>query len=302
MTVKVGINGFGRIGRNFLRAARKSGADIDFVGVNDITDSKTLAHLLKYDSVLGRFEGEVGLSDDGLPIRSARVMRRTLQYQRLVDLPLALHEEDAELSAGGSMHEGEVSAEVEALSRYAYDALYRLVAANGRESDTARAPGPQELAPARVAFPTTNATLNWWGSATGPTTPNNPGGTGEAISDPDGVVILSPFLTSGTDTQPATPGFQPGANPPIGIVVIGTGGDDTVVFTATGTDRGSYTVNGGPVQGPFSNITSFTFKGDVGNDTLTINNPPGDLFAPSGGITFNGGTQTDVGFYIAVLP
>jgi glyceraldehyde 3-phosphate dehydrogenase len=68
MTVKVGINGFGRIGRNFLRAARKNGADIDFVGVNDITDSKTLAHLLKYDSVLGRFEGEVGVSDDGLTV------------------------------------------------------------------------------------------------------------------------------------------------------------------------------------------------------------------------------------------
>src|SRR5262245_28224878 len=68
MTVKVGINGFGRIGRNFLRAARTSGADIDFVGVNDITDSKTLAHLLKYDSVLGRFEGDVGVSDDGLTV------------------------------------------------------------------------------------------------------------------------------------------------------------------------------------------------------------------------------------------
>jgi dihydroorotase len=54
--------------------------------------------------------GAVGLSDDGLPIRSARVMRRALQYQRLVDLPLALHEEDAELSAAGSMHEGDVSA------------------------------------------------------------------------------------------------------------------------------------------------------------------------------------------------
>jgi dihydroorotase len=54
--------------------------------------------------------GAVGISDDGLPIRSARVMRRALQYQRLVDLPIALHEEDAELSATGSMHEGEVSA------------------------------------------------------------------------------------------------------------------------------------------------------------------------------------------------
>ena len=54
--------------------------------------------------------GAVGFSDDGLPIRSARVMRRALQYQRLVDLPIALHEEDPELSAGGSMHEGDVSA------------------------------------------------------------------------------------------------------------------------------------------------------------------------------------------------
>jgi dihydroorotase len=54
--------------------------------------------------------GAVGFSDDGLPIRSARVMRRALQYQHLVGLPLALHEEDPELSAGGSMHEGAVSA------------------------------------------------------------------------------------------------------------------------------------------------------------------------------------------------
>ncbi|HZB02118.1 MAG TPA: glyceraldehyde 3-phosphate dehydrogenase NAD-binding domain-containing protein, partial [Actinomycetota bacterium] len=68
MSVRVGINGFGRIGRNFLRAARKSGADFDFVGVNDITDAKTLAHLLKYDSVLGRFDGEVGVSEKGLSV------------------------------------------------------------------------------------------------------------------------------------------------------------------------------------------------------------------------------------------
>jgi len=66
MTVKVGINGFGRIGRNFLRAARKAGADVEVVAVNDITDPKTLAHLLKYDSVLGRFDGDVGVDGDGL--------------------------------------------------------------------------------------------------------------------------------------------------------------------------------------------------------------------------------------------
>ncbi|HNV13341.1 MAG: type I glyceraldehyde-3-phosphate dehydrogenase [Actinomycetales bacterium] len=59
MTVKVGINGFGRIGRNFYRAVVESGADIEVVAVNDLTDNKSLAHLLKYDSILGRFPGEV---------------------------------------------------------------------------------------------------------------------------------------------------------------------------------------------------------------------------------------------------
>jgi glyceraldehyde 3-phosphate dehydrogenase len=59
MAVKVGINGFGRIGRNVFRAAQAAGADLDFVAVNDLTDPGTLAHLLKYDSILGRFPGEV---------------------------------------------------------------------------------------------------------------------------------------------------------------------------------------------------------------------------------------------------
>ena len=68
MTVKVGINGFGRIGRNFFRAARAQGADLDFVAVNDITDSATLAHLLKYDSVHGRLDAEVKATDDGLEV------------------------------------------------------------------------------------------------------------------------------------------------------------------------------------------------------------------------------------------
>ena len=63
MTVRVGINGFGRIGRNYFRALLASGADIEVVGVNDLTDTKTLAHLLKYDSILGRLGQEV--SQDG---------------------------------------------------------------------------------------------------------------------------------------------------------------------------------------------------------------------------------------------
>jgi glyceraldehyde 3-phosphate dehydrogenase len=66
MPVKVGINGFGRIGRNVFRAAHAQGADIDWVGVNDITDTKTLAHLLKYDSILGPYPGTVEVSESGI--------------------------------------------------------------------------------------------------------------------------------------------------------------------------------------------------------------------------------------------
>ncbi len=68
MTVRVGINGFGRIGRNFFRAARAAGADIEIVGVNDLTDNKTLAHLLKYDSILGRLDGEVTHAEDSISV------------------------------------------------------------------------------------------------------------------------------------------------------------------------------------------------------------------------------------------
>jgi glyceraldehyde 3-phosphate dehydrogenase len=68
LAVKVGINGFGRIGRNVWRAAHARGADIDWVGVNDITDTKTLAHLLKYDSILGPLDVDVEASDTGIVI------------------------------------------------------------------------------------------------------------------------------------------------------------------------------------------------------------------------------------------
>ncbi|MDO5066601.1 MAG: type I glyceraldehyde-3-phosphate dehydrogenase [Propionibacteriaceae bacterium] len=66
MTVKVGINGFGRIGRNYFRALVASGADLEVVAVNDLTDNKTLAHLLKYDSILGRFPEEISYDDDAI--------------------------------------------------------------------------------------------------------------------------------------------------------------------------------------------------------------------------------------------
>ena len=66
--VKVGINGFGRIGRNLYRAAYESGAELDVVAVNDITDVRTLAHLLRYDSILGRFPGEVSEGEDSITV------------------------------------------------------------------------------------------------------------------------------------------------------------------------------------------------------------------------------------------
>jgi glyceraldehyde 3-phosphate dehydrogenase len=68
MAVKAGINGFGRIGRNLFRAAKERGADIDWVGVNDITDTATLAHLLKYDSILGPYPGSVEAKGDSLVV------------------------------------------------------------------------------------------------------------------------------------------------------------------------------------------------------------------------------------------
>jgi glyceraldehyde 3-phosphate dehydrogenase len=68
VTVRVGINGFGRIGRNFYRAVAASGADIEVVGVNDLTDNATLAHLLKYDSILCRFPGDVSSTADDITV------------------------------------------------------------------------------------------------------------------------------------------------------------------------------------------------------------------------------------------
>jgi glyceraldehyde 3-phosphate dehydrogenase len=85
MTLKVGINGFGRIGRNFFRAAKEQGADIDIVAVNDITDARTLAHLLKYDSVFGRYGGEVSAVEGGLEVDGHRL--KVLAERDPADLP-----------------------------------------------------------------------------------------------------------------------------------------------------------------------------------------------------------------------
>ena len=74
MTVKVGINGFGRIGRNFYRACKEQGADIEIVAANDLTDNKTLATLLKYDSTMGRFPGEVTYDEQSITADGHRMI------------------------------------------------------------------------------------------------------------------------------------------------------------------------------------------------------------------------------------
>ena len=73
MTVRVGINGFGRIGRNFFRAVQASGQDVQVLAFNDLGDVKTMAHLLKYDSILGRFPGEVAATGEGLVVDGATI-------------------------------------------------------------------------------------------------------------------------------------------------------------------------------------------------------------------------------------
>lgn len=85
MPIRVAINGFGRIGRNVVRAAKKTGADLDFVAVNDITDNRTLAHLLKYDSVHGRFDGTVEAAPDGIVV--AGDLMRVLSEREPANLP-----------------------------------------------------------------------------------------------------------------------------------------------------------------------------------------------------------------------
>ncbi len=87
MTIRVGINGFGRIGRNYYRAIVASGADIEIVGVNDLTDNKTLAHLLKYDTVLGRFPLSVDYDDENIIVDGKKI--RALEERDPANLPWA---------------------------------------------------------------------------------------------------------------------------------------------------------------------------------------------------------------------
>lgn len=84
MSIKIGINGFGRIGRNLLRASHQD-PELEFVAVNDITDAKTLAHLLKYDSVLGAFKGDVKASEDAVVVNGKKI--KVLAEKDCANLP-----------------------------------------------------------------------------------------------------------------------------------------------------------------------------------------------------------------------
>jgi glyceraldehyde 3-phosphate dehydrogenase len=85
MAVKVGINGFGRIGRNLFRAAHAAGSDLEFVAVNDLIDAEMIAHLLKYDSVLGRFQGEIEVWADGIKVDGTEI--KVLNERDPAELP-----------------------------------------------------------------------------------------------------------------------------------------------------------------------------------------------------------------------
>ncbi len=85
MAVKVGINGFGRIGRNILRASVAADADLEFVAINDLIDTETIANLLKYDSILGRFPGEVSAGEGSITVDGTEI--RVLSERDPADLP-----------------------------------------------------------------------------------------------------------------------------------------------------------------------------------------------------------------------
>ncbi len=103
MSVRVAINGFGRIGRNVLRAAKRDSADIDFVGINDLADADTLAHLLQYDSVHGRYQGDVAAEDGMLRVDNDSI--RVLSERDPANLPWGELGVDVVIESTGFFHQ-----------------------------------------------------------------------------------------------------------------------------------------------------------------------------------------------------
>jgi len=128
MTVRVGINGFGRIGRNFYRAAKKSGADIDFVAVNDLGSLDTMAHLLKYDSVLGILPNEIIPTEDGISVDGD--VLKVLSVRNPVDLPWGDLGVDVVIESTGFFTDRAAAA-----SHLAAGAKLVIISAPGKEAD-----------------------------------------------------------------------------------------------------------------------------------------------------------------------
>ena len=105
MPVRVGINGFGRIGRNVFRAAKASNADIEFVAVNDLTDAETLAQLTKYDSTLGRYPGAVEATGDGLKVDGDDI--KVFAEKDPADIDWAAHDIDVVIESTGFFTDAE---------------------------------------------------------------------------------------------------------------------------------------------------------------------------------------------------
>src|SRR3954470_1589359 len=105
---RVAINGFGRIGRNILRAAHKTKADLEFVAVNDLTDNKTLAHLLKYDSVHGKYPGTVEATNEGIKVDGELI--RVLSERDPAALPWKELNVDIVFEATGHFTDGKAAA------------------------------------------------------------------------------------------------------------------------------------------------------------------------------------------------
>ena len=107
MTIRVGINGFGRIGRNFFRAVAQGNNDLQVVAVNDLTDNATLANLLKYDSVLGRFDGEIEHDDESITVNGHRVAVSAERDPK--NLNWAEHDVDIVIESTGFFTDGEAA-------------------------------------------------------------------------------------------------------------------------------------------------------------------------------------------------
>ncbi len=110
MTIRIGINGFGRIGRNIFRAIRQDAAfaDMQIVAVNDLTQLDTLAHLLKYDSVMGRFDGEVSATDNGLVVDGKEIT--FTRFKDPAEIPWSDHKVDYVLESTGLFTQYELAA------------------------------------------------------------------------------------------------------------------------------------------------------------------------------------------------